>query len=650
MLLTLILIAAIGAICLTGAAQAGTVSLPQTGQTTSYATGDDGYYEAGVAWPNPRFTDNSIADSNNQTVTDNLTGLVWAKDANLPGTSKTWQEALDYVASMNSGPGTYGYTDWRLPNINELESLFNAGQATLSIYLKSIGFTNVQHNHYWSSTTYANDTSNAWLGLYVDYVNGNKTAPYYYVWPVRSGQSGAFGNSFVWKTGQTTTYATGDDGALQRGVAWPSPRFTDNGNQTVTDNLTGLIWAKDAGAPTVGSCTGGYMTWQSTLNYVACINTANYLGYTDWRLPNKKELFSLIDFKMSDLSSLSDYPFYNVQHSYHWASTTIHNATSYAWRVYMVAGFTNNIIKSVDGGCAWPVRSGPIGTLLNLSISKAGTGTGTVTSTSSEINCGSTCTFPYPTGASVTLTAAADSGSTFTGWSVDCTGTSSTCTLTMSAAKNVTATFAIPTPTPTATPTPTPTPTPTSTPTPAPTPVVVNDDKGNPVTITVSTTATLSSIGATTTPDTNGLNLSTGNSGRLPIGTLTFTLTNVQPGVDTLVTFTLPQTVNVNRVFKYGPTSTNTTSHWYDFTCNNSVSNKPCGEINAVQGQKVVTLHMTDGALGDNDLTVNGTITDPVAFVLASTIVPTINEYGTIILMALSSLVLMRRLRVSHKP
>ncbi|KJU84605.1 conserved hypothetical protein, secreted, partial [Candidatus Magnetobacterium bavaricum] len=56
--------------CLTGAAHAGTVSLPQTGQTTTYAAGDDGALQIGVAWSNPRFTDNR-----DQTMTDNLTGL-----------------------------------------------------------------------------------------------------------------------------------------------------------------------------------------------------------------------------------------------------------------------------------------------------------------------------------------------------------------------------------------------------------------------------------------------------------------------------------------------------------------------------------------------------------------------------------------------
>jgi len=48
------------------------------------------------------------------------------------------------------------------------------------------------------------------------------------------------------KTGQTVSIAPGDDGALQKGVAWPNPRFTDNANGTVTDNLTGLVWLKNA--------------------------------------------------------------------------------------------------------------------------------------------------------------------------------------------------------------------------------------------------------------------------------------------------------------------------------------------------------------------------------------------------------------------
>ncbi|MES0336160.1 MAG: DUF1566 domain-containing protein [Candidatus Magnetobacterium sp. LHC-1] len=136
-----------------------------------------------MAWPSPRFT----AATN--TVTDNLTGLVWTKDANLPAAIKAWPGALDYVASMNTGAGTYGYTDWRLPNINELESLVNAEQANPATWLNSQGFTNVQPFYYWSSTSDAAYTSYAWLvGMPDGYVYAFYKSYDYYVWPVRSGQ------------------------------------------------------------------------------------------------------------------------------------------------------------------------------------------------------------------------------------------------------------------------------------------------------------------------------------------------------------------------------------------------------------------------------------------------------------------------------
>ncbi|KJU83647.1 secreted protein containing DUF1566, partial [Candidatus Magnetobacterium bavaricum] len=193
---------ALALVAVIGAAYAGTVSLPQTGQTTSYDANtpqrDDGALRVGVAWPNPRFTDNSDG-----TVTDNLTGLMWTKNANLPGGTKTWQQALDYVASMNSGAGTYGYTDWRLPNINELESLVNAGQTNHATWLNEQGFINVQSYSYWTSTFNANYASFPFSGWAVEIHtckigSAGKSDPNLYVWPVRHGESGAFNNSFVW--------------------------------------------------------------------------------------------------------------------------------------------------------------------------------------------------------------------------------------------------------------------------------------------------------------------------------------------------------------------------------------------------------------------------------------------------------------------
>lgn len=131
------------------------------------------------------------------------------------------------------------------------------------------------------------------------------------------------------KTGHTTSYSIGDDGDLQRGIAWPSPRFTANTDTTITDNLTGLIWISDGNLPDPGGCIhvwsgwgGPPVTWPAALDYVACLNANNYLGHNDWRLPNRKELRSLINSEQS-----------SVQWPYYWSSTTVAAAPWAAWYV-----------------------------------------------------------------------------------------------------------------------------------------------------------------------------------------------------------------------------------------------------------------------------------------------------------------------------
>ena len=173
----------------------GVINLPQTGQTKCYdspgneiscsGTRQDGEIRAGVEWPDPRFT------VSGDCVTDNFTGLMWAKKANLPDRKKTWQKALDYVASINNETGLCGYNDWRLPKVNELESLVNGGEVNSAAWLIGQGFVNVQSDYYWSSsTTDAYYAANAWIAFMRDgsvYGHYNKST-YGYVWPVRSGQ------------------------------------------------------------------------------------------------------------------------------------------------------------------------------------------------------------------------------------------------------------------------------------------------------------------------------------------------------------------------------------------------------------------------------------------------------------------------------
>jgi hypothetical protein len=171
----------------------------------------------------------------------------------------------------------------------------------------------------------------------------------------------------TWKTGQTTSYAAGDDGDRERGVAWPDPRFTDNGNGTVTDNLTGLIWLKNA------NCAG-YMNWNNALNFCKNLSSGSY-GLTDgsvagdWRLPNRKELLSLIDYSRYNPALPQGHPFTNVQSSWYWSATTYAIGTYYAWVVYMYYGNVYYNDKTDGSNYVWPVRGGQSGSLGNLTIS-----------------------------------------------------------------------------------------------------------------------------------------------------------------------------------------------------------------------------------------------------------------------------------------
>lgn len=145
----------------------------------------------------------------------------------MAGEIKTWQQALDYVATLNSGNGTNGYKDWYLPNLNELESLIELGKYNPSLQ-KGHPFINVKSSGYWSSTTSAHNT------LYARIVNmsqgvvgtGIKLSAYY-VWAVRSGLCGSSNNTVICipQTGQTTSYYAGDDGDLQQGIFWYVPTF-----------------------------------------------------------------------------------------------------------------------------------------------------------------------------------------------------------------------------------------------------------------------------------------------------------------------------------------------------------------------------------------------------------------------------------------
>jgi hypothetical protein len=161
------------------------------------------------------------------------------------------------------------------------------------------------------------------------------------------------------KTGQTTSYGTRDDGELKMGVTWPTPRFTDNQNGTVTDNLTGLIWMQNANA-----FSG--KNWDEALTIANNLHAGSIPGLTDgsqagdWRLPNIKELQSLIDYGTEPPPLPPNNPFSVLpSYSYHWSSTTNFDQTDTAWGVYI--GFDGTMApasKTATDSYVWCVRGG----------------------------------------------------------------------------------------------------------------------------------------------------------------------------------------------------------------------------------------------------------------------------------------------------
>ncbi len=356
---------------------AASVDIARTGQTTCYneqgqvidctGTGQDGESRNGVAWPDPRFTDNGDG-----TITDNLTGLTWLRDTECIGRRK-WAEALDAVNVLASG--SCGLTDgsvardWRMPNYLELISIANLGAASSIAWFESIGFINLEGFGYYSSTTSTQDHSSVLGYQFRDRFSGSQLkSGGYQTWPVKGVSTGP---AKVWKTGQTTCHGvtrdsiipctgTGQDGEHQAGEPQPDTRFVDNADGTVTDNLTGLIWLQNI------DCFGP-RTWSDALTDSnnladgACgLTDGSKAG--DWRLPNPLEVVSLVDYSQLPPMLTAGHPFTNFTYKTHWTSATWPASTIYGYAGGPASrGTYSNAQKSeAEWIVSWPVRGGNV--------------------------------------------------------------------------------------------------------------------------------------------------------------------------------------------------------------------------------------------------------------------------------------------------
>ena len=230
-------------------------------------------------------------------VTDNQTGLTWQRSPDTDGDGKvtsadklTWAQAQARPAALNA-VAYGGYRDWRLPTIKQLYSL--------------IEFSGTDPNPLTTGTAGLVPflDRSAFLFAYGDTAAGERVidsqyaSSTLYVGRSYSDAGKLFGVNFA--DGRIKGYGLLNNGVpktffvqcVRGNSSYGQNNFLVNGDWTISDRATGLMWCQgDSG---VG------MDWKAALAWVQARNAARYLGRSDWRLPNAKELQSLVDYSRS---------------------------------------------------------------------------------------------------------------------------------------------------------------------------------------------------------------------------------------------------------------------------------------------------------------------------------------------------------------
>jgi len=273
--------------------------LPDTGQSASFTNtkGEDADFE---------FHAPSCKDNGDGTITDNNTGLMWQKT---DGGEMTFESASAFCKSLTLG----GHNDWRLPVSHELFGLNSFDNVNPA--LNTAIFTKTLAEYWWTSDVRADLSTNVWV------VNAG-------------GGIGAHPKAETVSAGGTKKFhlrAVRTNSATKL----PDVHFKDNGDGTVTDNYTGLIWQKIQNNST--------LTWEEALVYATGLSLA---GKSDWRIPNIKELQSLNDEKLIKPSFNKSF-FPNILSGNFWSSTSQVNSPSRAWDINVDYGIVSYSEKSI---------------------------------------------------------------------------------------------------------------------------------------------------------------------------------------------------------------------------------------------------------------------------------------------------------------
>lgn len=281
------------------APDARTTSLPATGMTTCFDdrtaiecpakdaayAGQDGQVQAGGPL--------SYTDGGDGTVTDDVTGLMWQAEP----TSSTWADADADAASADTG----GYDDWRVPTVTELWSLLDLGdEGGGGGEGGEANGSGTGDGLHLDTDVFGTGEAGPGDGPRARYLTGSGAGA-----PDGVGTASFFVVDFA--AGRVTTVAATPAGTarpltlrlVRGGDGYGEQDLTGNGDGTITDEATGLTWLQaDSGDPAFAglvagtTAADGTLDWEEALAFCADLDVA---GIDGWRLPNAKELQSLVD-------------------------------------------------------------------------------------------------------------------------------------------------------------------------------------------------------------------------------------------------------------------------------------------------------------------------------------------------------------------
>lgn len=289
----------VAAVCVSGQTEIRTMKkLPDTGQTGDYTKtfGEDSDYSI-----NPMY----YSVQNAQVAIDTVTGLMWQRT---DGGEMTIENARIYADTVKIS----GYTDWRLPSAQESFSLMHLDK--MNPAMDGTVFSPSGAEYWWTSEQRSNDPGRIWVTN-----SGGGIGPH-----LKTETKSAGGTKKI-------------HARVVRNTSSPQPEvhFTDNGDGTVSDHFTGLMWQKMPTADTI--------TWEKALQNAENLSLA---GYNDWRLPNIKELNSIND-ETRNAPSVNTGLFSGVKSGRYWSSTTQKGQTGNAWFIdFQNFGLTSYFAKN----------------------------------------------------------------------------------------------------------------------------------------------------------------------------------------------------------------------------------------------------------------------------------------------------------------